>query len=180
MQLQTSSRPNSLLASQDADCQVYFTVGRPEKEHPLSRFCRTCWCNLNLYFWGELFLTLWPCHAHWTLTMTDLSAAFLLGSLAHEWATGREPLWRHDHSGFLWLWVKRRPLSWRTQEEDFTLYANRCTKDTANNILFAGDWGDCHGNPSVQHLKQVHISAQRSLRLSKNIFVFQTAIVLIM
>lgn len=59
-------------------------------ERPLLGFCRTCCCNPNLYFWGELFLTLWPCHARWALTMTDLSAAFLLWSLAREWATGRE------------------------------------------------------------------------------------------
>lgn len=70
-------------------------------ERPLSGFRHTCWCNLNLYFWGELFLTLWPCYAHWTLTMTDLSAAFLLWSLAQEWRTGRELLCRPDRSGFL-------------------------------------------------------------------------------
>lgn len=69
----------------------------------LLRFCHTCCCNLNLYFWDELFFTLWPCHAHWTLTMTDLSAAFLLWNLAQEWATGREPLCRLGRSGFLFV-----------------------------------------------------------------------------
>lgn len=80
-------------------------------ELSLSGFCHTCWCNLNLYFWGELFLTLWPCHAHWALTMTDLSAAFLLWSLAQEWATGRELLCRPDRSGFLFAWEMMRLLS---------------------------------------------------------------------
>lgn len=83
-------------------------------EQSLSRLCRTCWCNLNLYFWGELFLTLWPRHARWTLTMTDLSAAFLLWSLVHEWATGRELLCRHRYSGFLSIWARMRLLSWHT------------------------------------------------------------------
>lgn len=61
----------------------------------------TCCCSLNLRFWGQLFLTLWPCHARWTLTMTDLSAAFLLGSLAQEWAAGSET----GRSSFLYVWA---------------------------------------------------------------------------
>ena len=79
-------------------------------ERSLWRLHRTCCCNLNLYFWGELFLTLWPCHAHWTLTMTDLSSAFLPWSLAQEWATGIELLCRPDRSSFLYVWVPARLL----------------------------------------------------------------------
>lgn len=52
-------------------------------------------------FLGPVVLTPWPRHARWALTMMDLSAAFLLGSLAQEWAAGRET----GRSGFLYVWV---------------------------------------------------------------------------
>lgn len=106
-------------------------------EQSLWRFCYTCWCNLNLYFWGELFLTLWPCHAHWTLTMTDLSAAFLLWSLAQEWATGSELLCRPDRSGFLFCLSDDEASFWAQKYHltDFTCI--RAQKVLRDNILFA-------------------------------------------
>lgn len=77
-------------------CWLLTVSDNQRTEHSLSMLGLTCWCNLKLNFWDELFLTLWPGYAHWPLTMTDLSPH----SCCELWRrTERQvqPAWRGPH-----------------------------------------------------------------------------------